>query len=178
MILAVPAGHQDCRRRRPLVARLLLAAVAGFVGTKLMEPVAMKLYELESPDARAQEDRVRPGPPYRIAAEKTSKLVGLELGERQLDLAGMGFHYGLGVSWALVYPVLRRLGLGPIGAGFVTGASLSLIVDEGLTPALGFSAPNRAYPLVTHLRAFVAHLVYGLGVAAVVESAGFVLRRA
>jgi hypothetical protein len=40
-----------------------------------------------------------------------------------------------------------------------------LLIDEGLKPLLGFSAPNRAYPLVTHLRGFVAHLVYGLGVA-------------
>jgi hypothetical protein len=51
-------------------------------------------------------------------------------------------------------------------AGLVTGASLSLLINEGLTPLLGFSAPNRAYPLVTHLRGFVAHLVYGLGVPA------------
>ncbi len=32
-----------------------------------------------------------------------------------------------------------------------------------MTPALGFSAPNRAYPLSTHLRGFVAHLVFGHG---------------
>ncbi len=60
----------------------------------------------------------------------------------------------------------------------MTGASLSLIVDEGLTAALGFSAPNCAYPLFTHLRAFVAHLVYGFAVGAVVEPAGFIAGRA
>ncbi len=47
---------------------------------------------------------------------------------------------------------------------------MSLIVDEGMTPALGFSAPNSAYPLVTHLRGFVAHLAFGLGVAASAET--------
>ncbi len=160
-----------------MIRELALASIAGFIGTKLMEAVSMKLYDLETPEARAQEDRVRPGPPYRVAAEKTTKVVGLRLNERQLDVAGMGFHYGLGMSWALAYPLLRRLGLGPIGAGFVTGASLSLIVDEGLTPALGFSAPNDAYPLVTHLRGFVAHLVFGLGVAAAMETAWLVPRR-
>jgi hypothetical protein len=39
----------------------------------------------------------------------------------------------------------------PVLAGLLTGAALSLIVDEELAPLLGFSAPNRAYPLVTHL---------------------------
>lgn len=47
---------------------------------------------------------------------------------------------------------------------------MSLIVDEGMTPALGFSAPNRAYPLSTHLRGFVAHLAFGVGVAAIPEA--------
>jgi len=39
-----------------------------------------------------------------------------------------------------------------------------------MTPLLGFSAPNRAYPLVTHLRGFAAHLAFGLGVAGTVEA--------
>jgi hypothetical protein len=45
---------------------------------------------------------------------------------------------------------------------------MSLIIDEGLTPARGFSAPDRASPPVTHL---AAHLVSGLAVAAVTETA-------
>ena len=104
-------------------------------------------------------------------------MVGLDLDERQLDAAGMAAHYGLGMSCALAYPVLRDRGMGPLGAALTTGASLSLVVDEGLTPALGFSAPNRAYPVVTHVRKFVAHLGFGLGVAAVVEATWLVLRR-
>ncbi len=48
---------------------------------------------------------------------------------------------------------------------------MSLIVDEGITPLAGFSAPNRVYPAATHLRGLAAHLVYGLAVAAVTETA-------
>jgi len=40
---------------------------------------------------------------------------------------------------------------------------MSLVVDEGMTPLMGFSAPNRAYPLSTHLRGFAAHLAFRLG---------------
>ena len=47
---------------------------------------------------------------------------------------------------------------------------MSILVGEGLTPLLGFSAPNRAYPLVTHLRGFAAHLAFGLGVAGTAEA--------
>ncbi|HWE63620.1 MAG TPA: hypothetical protein VHB98_18050 [Chloroflexota bacterium] len=41
------------------------------MGTKVMAPVSMKLYELESEQARQQEDRVRPCLPYEVAARKS-----------------------------------------------------------------------------------------------------------
>lgn len=147
-----------------------IGLISGYVGTRVMEPVSMKLYELESEEDRRREDEVRPGSPFEIAARKTTQAVGLQLEDPQLQMAGMAFHYGLGMGWGPVYTLLRRMtGINPIAGGLLTGAFLSLLVDEGLTPALGFSAPNRAYPLVTHLRGFVAHLVYGLGVAAAAE---------
>jgi hypothetical protein len=147
-----------------------IGAVSGFLGTKVMEPVAMGLYKLEPEVARRQEDQVRPGPPYEIAARKTTELLGMHLDEKQLEKAGLAFHYGLGMSWGPVYTFLRRsTGLSPISAALLSGAGMSLLVDEGLTPLLGFSAPNRAYPLVTHLRGFVAHLAFGVGVAVTAE---------
>lgn len=42
---------------------------------------------------------------------------------------------------------------------------MSLILDEGLVPALGLSAPNRDYPAFTHIRGALAHLVYGAAAA-------------
>ncbi len=48
-------------------------------------------------------------------------MVGLDLDERQLDAAGMAAHYGLGMSWALAYPVPRDRGMGPLGAALTTG---------------------------------------------------------
>lgn len=60
----------------------------------------------------------------------------------------------------------RAAGMDSVGAGTATGASMSLILDEAITPALGFSAPNRAYPIQTHVRGFLGHIVYGLALAA------------
>lgn len=69
------------------------------------------------------------------------------------------------------YTLLRRwTNLDPVSAGLPTGAAMFLIVDEWMTPLFGFSAPNRDYPLSTHLRGFAAHLVFGLGVAGTAEA--------
>ncbi|MBT2419386.1 DUF1440 domain-containing protein [Streptomyces sp. ISL-22] len=137
-----------------------------------MAPLSTKLYERQSAEARRREDAARPGPPYRIAADKTLGLLGIHPSDQVLDKAGLGFHYGLAIGWAPVYALLRRTtGLRPLAAGLTSGAAMSLIVDEGITPLAGFSAPNRAYPAATHLRGPAAHLVYGLAVAAVTETA-------
>jgi hypothetical protein len=155
-----------------------IAGVAGYLGTKAMEPVSMKLYELESEAARKQEDDARPGPPYEIAARKIDDVFGLNLDDAKVNRLSMALHYGLAVSWAPLYEVLRRrIRMAPVTAGITTGAAMSLIADEVLTPRLGFSARNREYPLVTHLRGFLAHLAFGLAVAGVTEAAWGVLRR-
>ncbi len=146
--------------------------IGGYVGTKVMEPVSMKLYELESEEDRRKEDEARPGPPYLIATRKTTEAMGLELSEERLQkVATYVFHYGLGMGWGPPYAFLRRrTSLGPVSAGLLTAAAMSLLVDEGMTPLLGFSAPNRADPVATHLRGFAAHLAFGLGVAGTVEA--------
>ncbi len=137
-----------------------------------MERISSWLYEREGDADREREDAARPGPPYRIAAQETTALMGPNLSETALDKAALVSHYGPGASWAPTYALLRRrTGLGPVAAGLTSGAAMSAIVDEGLTPALGCSAPNRAHPLATHVRGVVAHLVSGLAVAAVTERA-------
>ena len=132
---------------RTLMTDLALAPIAGYVGTKIMEPVGAKLYELESEQDRQREDAARPGPPYAIAARKTADLLGLSLTDKQHQRLALAFHYGLAVQWAPLYPVLRRkTALRPVAAGLATGAAMSLIADETMTPALGFSAPNAPIP--------------------------------
>ncbi len=161
----LPAAHD-------VAEDLAVAAVAGYLATKAKEPVSMKLYELESEQAKAREDAARHGPPSESAARKITAALGLDLHGAALDRASLVMHYGLALSWSPLYVVLRRgRRTDPLPAGLVTGAAMSLIADEAMTPLLGFSAANRAYPLVTHLRGFVAHLVFGLAVAATTEAA-------
>jgi hypothetical protein len=108
-----------------------------------MEPVGMKLYELESEADRQREDAVRPGMPYEIAATKMAGLVGVSLEGTALQRAALVAHYGLALSWSPLYLLLRRTtSLGPVVAGLGTGAAMSAVADEWMTPAFGFSAPN------------------------------------
>lgn len=51
------------------------------------------------------------------------------------------------------------------------GAAMSAVADETLTPLLGFSTPNRAYPPATHARGVAARLVFRAAVGAVTEVA-------
>jgi uncharacterized membrane protein YagU involved in acid resistance len=157
---------------RDMAEDAAIAVVGGYLATTMMGKFNMKLYQMQTDEARQQEDDARPGPPPQIAAKKIFGLVGIELDGKALEGGTMLMHYGLAASWAPVYMLLRRrAAMTPVGAGMASGAAMSLIVDEGLTPLLGFSAPNKAYPLVTHLRAFVAHQVFTLGLAAVTEAA-------
>ena len=114
---------------------------------------------------------MRPAPSSQVAAEKTAESLGYSLDPRQRKLAGSAVHYGLGAAWGPTYCLLRRHGrMAPLRAGVLTGATLSLIVDECLTPTLGFSAPNRDYPVLTHVRGFINHVIYGAAVAVAAES--------
>ncbi len=41
-----------------------IGAIGGYLGTQVMERVAMKLYEWEPEEARQQEDEARSGDPF------------------------------------------------------------------------------------------------------------------
>ena len=157
-------------RTRDLVSGTAAGVVGGYVGTKVMNPVTTKLYELAPEADKARERAVSPGSPYRIGVQKAAALLGTSLTEEQLNAAAAAAPHMVGISGGLLYVALRRvLHLNPIVAGLVAALALFLVVDEGLTPALGLSAPDRAYPLSTHLRGFLGHLAYGAAAAATTE---------
>ncbi len=163
-----------------LAADIGLGLIGGYAGTKLMGPVSTKLLAMESEDDQKQEQAVSPGSPYELAARKAVTLLGLHPSDEIIKKVGTPiFHYGLGASWGPLYLLLRRQAhLNPLLAGLGTSLAPFLIVDECLTPMLGLSAPDRAYPPATHLRGLVSHLAFGLGVAATVESLIWLGRRA
>jgi uncharacterized membrane protein YagU involved in acid resistance len=157
-------------RTRNIVSGAAAGVIGGYVGTKVMNPVTVKLQELAPEADKEREKAVSPGSPYKIGAQKAADLAGVKLDEKQLETAASAMPYTVGIAGGLLYVVLRRLlKMNPILAGAISGIALFVVVDEGLTPSLGLSAPNLEYPLSTHVRGFLGHLAYGAGVAVTAE---------
>lgn len=153
-----------------VIADAGIGVTAGLIATRLSGPMQTLLYRITLESVKRQEKNVRPGDPTEVAARKLVAATGASLDKRQIASLAPGIHYGLGAVWGPVYGLLRRYsGMTPAGAGLVSGAMMSLIVDESLTPAMGFSAPSRTYPAATHIRGFVGHLLFAAIVATSTE---------
>ena len=162
----------DRRTQPPLLVDLAVGLAAGLFANWVTD-LAQGPLRRETPEGvRRREARVSPGPSSSyVAARRIAERLGRPADDRRLAPAAKAVHYGLGMAWGPVYHLLRRrFGMRPLGAGLVAGAALSLVVDTGLTPALGLSAPNRAYPVATHVRGFLAHLVWGAAAALAAEA--------
>ena len=160
------------RTTRLFLTDIAVGFVAGLVATEVTNLAQVPLNRLTPARVKRVERRVRPGDTSSgVAARKVARGLDLSLDERRTKLLCQVIHFGTGMVWGPVYGLLRRhAGLRPVGAGLATGATMSLILDEGVVPALGLSAPNRAYPLFTHVRGFVAHLVFGAVAALTAEA--------
>jgi len=156
---------------RDVVSGAAAGVIGGYVGTRVMNTVTTKLYEMAPEKDKQREKAVSPGSPYKIGAKKAADAIGVKLSDRQIDLAASVMPYTLGIGGGLLYVLIRRIArLNPIVAGGIAAMTLFVVVDEGLTPTLGLSAPDLDYPLSTHLRGFLGHLAYGAGVAATAEA--------
>jgi hypothetical protein len=158
-------------KNRDLAVDAALAVAAGYGSAKVMGEATTLMYEQQTGTAKQQEEEASYGVAYNVAAKKTAALAGRDLTDEQAAKAGMALHYALAMGWVPLYMFARRrLGMTPFGAGAASGLSMSLIVDEIANPLLGFTPPPQRYPLVSHLRGFAGHLVYGLSMAALVEA--------
>ena len=155
-----------------------LAVLGGGVGSAVMKQVMTGMYALESDETRRMEEAVRPGEPFEIAADRCAYWIGVQLTDGQRKGIATAVHYGLGMSLAPIYIALRRrTELHPALIGGLMGVSAWLLLDELLTPTLGLSAPNSAYPAAAHVRGVVAHTVLGLTLAAATELFQYGFRR-
>ena len=158
-------------RKRDVISGTAAGVVGGYVGTMVINPVTTMLQNHMSDADKQREKAVSPGSPYKIGAQKAADIVGVKLSEEQLDTAASAMPYTVGIAGGLLYVGLRRLlRMNPLLAALASGMALFIVVDEGLTPTLGLSAPSRAYPISTHMRGFFGHLAYGAAVALTAEA--------
>lgn len=160
------------RTVQTLLTDIAVGVAAGLVATAVTDLAQGPLNRLTPQHVKRRERQVRPGDTSaRVAAQKVAAGFDLSLDDWETKLLGKVVHFAIGMAWGPVYGLLRRhAGLRPVGAGLATGVGMSLILDEGVVPTLGLSAPNRAYPFLTHVRGFVAHLVFGAVAALTAEA--------
>jgi uncharacterized membrane protein YagU involved in acid resistance len=101
-----------------------------------------------------------------VAAHDLARRAGITLTDGEASALAQAFHIGLGLQCGLQYVILRRSSdMTALTAGLFSGLALYIVVDEVVTPALGWSAPFSAYPRSTHLRGLIAHIALGLASA-------------
>lgn len=155
---------------RHFVRDATIGLAAGYAGGRAMTPVTTKFYAMESTQSKDAEKKVSPGIAYDIAAKDLSGRIGITLDDKQAQRVGTYFHSGLALTGGEIYMLLRhRFGLNPLIAALAMSMTLWLGMDEGMTPAMGWSAPDPKYPIATHLRGLAGHLTLGFGTAVAAE---------
>jgi hypothetical protein len=176
------AGSGALGRRRTIRGRwfrdVLIGAGAGYAATRVMEKASTFLYERQSEEARRREEELRKDMPTTVLIRQVADWRGVKLENEQEEQLGMWLHYGFGAAGGPVATVLARTTrMGPLAAGLAVGTAMFVLVDEGANYVLGLTPPAPVWPLVTHLRALAAHLVYGLALGSLLAVTGRVADR-
>ena len=108
-------------------------------------------------------DEPRDDAAMRLANAISVGLTEQELTRSEKDSAGTALHYAYGISMAALYGAAAEFApVVTIGAGLPYGASIWVVADEGIVPALGLSKSSEEYPLSVHAYALASHMVYGV----------------
>jgi len=148
-----------------LIMTAARGALAGAIGTWVMDRVTAAMYERESEEDRAREEAAWPNgkPSVGNLVDLGSRVTGVPIGSDARPAVEMVTHYMLGVGPAVLYALLRdRVPLLGAGRGIVYGLLLFGMNDELLNTALGLSGPPDAYPNAAHMRGLVGHLALGI----------------
>ena len=124
------------------------------------------MYRREDPAALRRELQARPGglDSAHLLARKLGRAVGHDPGTKQPNAAGVAVHYALGALPGAAYALTRRrFPAIARSVGLPFGLALFVVNDEIAAPLLGLARGPRAYPVQSHVRGLVAHLVLGVG---------------
>lgn len=147
-----------------MVRDLIRGAVAGIIGTWLMDLVTTALLQQQPKSVLDREEAARPQGKgsLDLMVDRIEKVAGFPLDREQRTMALDWIHYALGAVPGALYVFARQRipGVG-LTKGLAYGAILFVLNDEWLNWKLGFSGPPEAYPTETHLRGLVGHLVLG-----------------
>lgn len=167
------------KNRRNVIADALVGVLSGLGASWVMERAQRPIMKAGGPAVKERERAARAGfePSTIRAARRVAGIAGRSIPKERTRLAGQAVHYATGAAVGAVFGVLApRLGARVLAAGTLFGIAVWLVVDEGLTPALGFSREPWRYPATTHAKAFVNHLVFGAATEASYRLLGATIR--
>ena len=152
-----------------LAPNMTWGAVAGMAATFALSGVTQALYARESTPNRLREIWARKGKSAnRVAVDRLADAAGVSLSTAQTEAAEGVLHFGIGAGSGAVYAAVRpHIPVSPVVKGLGFGASLWLVADEGINPALGLAAGPAGYPWQAHARGLAAHLTFGLATEAI-----------
>lgn len=147
-----------------IVGDALRGAISGGVAVWVMDLVTTGYQASEPAADRRREEAARPNGQSSVAnlVDRIDAQAGLGLDAPAKSRATNVVHYALGVVPGALYGALRgRIpGVGA-GRGLLYGGLLFAVNDEYANTALGLAGPPEAYPVGTHARGAVGHLVLG-----------------
>ena len=153
----------------------LLGALAGAMGTWLMDLVTTGLLEGQSKESLRWEKEASPNGKSSVAnlVDRIEEFTGVTLEPDQRSMATQAIHFGLGILPGALYGSLRnRLPLLGAGRGVVYGVILWAVNDEYLNARLGLAGEFGAYPLTTHWRGLVGHIALGVATDTTIDVLG------
>ena len=160
------AQHHNGKK---LTETIVKGAISGGVGVIALDQVANYLYTHESKEALEKEKQVRAEigasemGPVSIGVRKMTRVLQLDLNEKQLDAVATVIHYSLGVLPGAAFAVLLdRAPKTGAGKGTLYGLALFVLNDELLSVKLGWAAKPNRYPWQAHIRGLLAHVALGV----------------
>lgn len=154
-------------------SQMVEGAVAGVVGTWLMDVATWALYRQQSSESLEQEARTRVygKDTAHAAARHLARAAGSDAAQDEPNAAGVFIHYQLGIVPGVVYARVRETyPWATAGKGALWGALLYVTNDLLAGRLLRLTGPQRDYPWQTHLRGLVGHIVLGVGTHLTLEA--------
>ena len=139
---------------------LFVGAAAGVAAGQVMDRATTWFYERQSDASRQRENELLPEGAPMASARKLAGLIGAEPTDDQTGQLAAAMHRSLGQLYGVAAAALTRRGVPPVAAGVAIVVGGFLLVDE-LANGLFFTPPPQAYPVESHLRGLVGHLIFG-----------------
>ncbi|WP_426000464.1 DUF1440 domain-containing protein [Caulobacter sp. DWR1-3-2b1] len=139
----------------------MAGVAAGLVASFAMD-VFQKAWTALAADKETNKND-KPKPATLKAADKVSQAVaGKVVPDQAQTAASAGVHYVTGAALGAVYGVAAEFAPATtFGFGGLYGSATWLVLDEGLSPALGLAPRPGDVAAADHAYALVSHLVFG-----------------